>query len=290
MPWKEASMAITLEHVSYVYEKGTAMESRALDDISLTLEDDRFIALIGHTGSGKSTLVQLLNGLLAPTEGRVLFDGEDIHGEGYDMRGLRARVGLVFQYPEQQLFEETVLRDVMFGPLNLGLSEDVASARAEEALRRVGLDPDVHRRSPFDLSGGRKRRAAIAGVIAMQPRYLVLDEPTAGLDPQGRDQLLSLLEQMRREMKITIILVSHSMEEVARAANRIIVMNSGRILLDGAPDEIFRHTQELEGVGLAAPQITYTMQYLRAQGMDVRTDMLTVGEASQEILRAVGKA
>ena len=279
-------MGISLEKVSYVYEQGTAMQTSALQNIDLEIPDNQFIGLIGHTGSGKSTLVQLFNGLLRPSEGRVLYNGKDIHADGFDKRALRADVGLVFQYPEHQLFEVDVLSDVMFGPRNLGLDEATCKKRAVEALKNVGISKEYYKTSPFDLSGGQKRRAAIAGVLAMNPRLLILDEPTAGLDPRGRDEILGLISDMKKKMSMTIVLVSHSMDDVARYVERIIVMGHGKKVFDDTPKAVFRHYQELEELGLSAPQITYIMNLLRDQGLDVKTDALTVEEAAGEILRA----
>ena len=277
-------MGIKLENVSFVYEQGTAMETAALREVSLDIPDNQFIGLIGHTGSGKSTLVQLLNGLIRPTSGRVLYNGEDIFGEKYDRKALRAKVGLVFQYPEHQLFEVDVLSDVMFGPRNLGLDEKTCKKRAIDALENVGLSEDYYKTSPFDLSGGQKRRVAIAGVIAMHPHILILDEPTAGLDPRGRDEILGLISDMKKKFEMTIILVSHSMDDVARYVERIIVMGNGRKMFDDTPMEVFRHYQELEELGLSAPQIIYIMNELQRNGLDVPTDVLTVEEAAGEIL------
>ena len=278
-------MGIKLENVSFVYEQGTAMETAALREVSLDIPDNQFIGLIGHTGSGKSTLVQLLNGLIRPTSGRVLYNGEDIFGEKYDRKALRAKVGLVFQYPEHQLFEVDVLSDVMFGPRNLGLDEKTCKKRAIDALENVGLSEDYYKTSPFDLSGGQKRRVAIAGVIAMHPHILILDEPTAGLDPRGRDEILGLISDMKKKFEMTIILVSHSMDDVARYVERIIVMGNGRKMFDDTPIEVFRHYQELEELGLSAPQIIYILNELQRNGLDVPTDVLTVEEAAGEILK-----
>lgn len=280
-------MGISLENVSYVYEKGTAMETPALQDISLEIPDNQFIGLIGHTGSGKSTLVQLFNGLLKPTSGRVLYNGKDIHADGFDKKALRANVGLVFQYPEHQLFEVDVLSDVMYGPRNLGLDEATCKKRAVKALENVGIKEKYYKTSPFDLSGGQKRRAAIAGVLAMNPRILILDEPTAGLDPRGRDEILGLISEMKKKLSMTIILVSHSMDDVARYVERIVVMGHGQKVFDDTPRNVFKHYMELENLGLSAPQITYIMNTLRDYGMDVRTDALTVEEAAAEILAKV---
>lgn len=280
-------MSIILDHVSHVYEKDTAMAAYALKDVSLQIPDGQFVGLIGHTGSGKSTLVQHLNGLLAPTEGNVYYNGADIHTADYNKKELRSKVGLVFQYPEHQLFETDVFSDVCFGPKNLGLSQKEVELRAFEALRLVGFPTEYYYQSPFDLSGGQKRRVAIAGVLAMKPEVLILDEPTAGLDPKGRDEILDQIARLKNEMGITVVLVSHSMEDIAKYVDRIIVMNRGSVLLDGTPREVFSHDQELEAVGLAAPQVTYIMQTLRGRGMDVKTDVTTLEEAEREILRAM---
>ena len=280
-------MSIILDHVSYVYNEGSAMESRALDDVSFKIDDGEFIGLIGHTGSGKSTLVQLLNGLLRPTSGNVYFNGADINDEGYDRKKLRSKVGLVFQYPEHQLFEEDVFKDVCFGPKNMGLDKKEAELRAYAALKQVGLEDEYFYQSPFDLSGGQKRRVAIAGVLAMKPEVLILDEPTAGLDPKGRNEILGLISKLRKDSGITIILVSHSMEDVAEYVSRILVMNRGQLVYNDEPRAVFAHYRELEKIGLAAPQVTYIMQGLNRNGYDVRTDCLTIDEASEEILRVL---
>lgn len=280
-------MSIILDHVSHVYERDTEMAVYALKDICLTIPDGQFIGLIGHTGSGKSTLVQHLNGLLAPTDGNIYYNGADIHVEGYDKKELRSKVGLVFQYPEHQLFEVDVFSDVCFGPKNLGLPAKEVELRAFEALRLVRFPEEYYYQSPFDLSGGQKRRAAIAGVLAMKPEVLVLDEPTAGLDPKGRDEILGQIADLKREMGITVVLVSHSMEDIAEYVDRIIVMDHGSVLFDDAPKEVFRHVKELEAVGLAAPQVTYIMQALRAKGMPVNANATTLKEAEQEILKAL---
>ncbi len=282
-------MAIVLDHVSYIYEKDTEMAAFALKDICLTIPDGQFIGLIGHTGSGKSTLVQHLNGLLAPTGGHIYYNGKDIHADGFDKKELRSRVGLVFQYPEHQLFEVDVFTDVCFGPKNLGLSRKETELRAFEALRQVGFPEEYFYQSPFDLSGGQKRRVAIAGVLAMKPDVLVLDEPTAGLDPKGRDEILDRIAALKAETGITVVLVSHSMEDIAKYVDRIIVMNRGSVLFDDVPAEVFRHDAELEAVGLAAPQMTYIMRTLRRRGMEVGTDVTTLEEAEREILRVLGK-
>ena len=277
-------MGLKIEYITYTYESGTAMSVNALNHITTEIPDGQFIGLIGHTGSGKSTFVQMLNGLLKASSGHIYYNGEDIDGDGYDKKALRANVGLVFQYPENQLFEADVLTDVEFGPKNLGLNESARKARAEKALNLVGLSEKYWKVSPFDLSGGQKRRAAIAGVLAMEPKILILDEPTAGLDPRGRDEILGLVRDMKNQLDMTILLVSHSMEDVAEYVDRILVMNAGQIMLDGTPREVFSHVSELEAVGLAAPQMTYIMRDLAAAGLPVRTDCLTVEEAAAEIL------
>jgi len=279
-------MSIIVNHLTYRYNPGTAMEQTALSDVNFKIEDGEFIGLIGHTGSGKSTLVQQLNGLLKPTEGGVYVDGCDISDEGYDLKKLRSEVGLVFQYPEHQLFEENVFKDVCFGPKNLGLSKKEVELRAFEALKMVGLPDDCFYVSPFDLSGGQKRRVAIAGVLAMKPKVLILDEPTAGLDPAGRDEILDKLLDIRKESGCTIVLVSHSMEDVARYADRIIVMDKGTVAYDDVPREVFKHYQELKTMGLGVPQITEAMYALKAAGFNVSTDVITVEDAVGEILNA----
>lgn len=280
-------MSIILDKVNYIYSVGTAYETWALKDINLKIEDGEFIGIIGHTGSGKSTLIQHLNGLTKATSGGIYYNGEDIYEKDYDMRALRSKVGLVFQYPEHQLFETTIFADVCFGPMNQGLTKNEAGLRAFEALRSVGMPEELYYQSPFDLSGGQKRRVAIAGVLAMKPDVLILDEPTAGLDPQGRDEILDQIAKMHEERHITIILVSHSMEDVAKYVNRIIVMNQGEVMFDNIPKEVFKHYKELEAVGLAAPQVTYLMHELAEQGFPVHTDATTVDEAREEILRMV---
>ena len=277
-------MAIRIEHLNYVYSADTAFEKNALSDINMEIPDGQFIGVIGHTGSGKSTLIQHLNGLLKATSGTIYYNDKNIYEEGYDMKALRSKVGLVFQYPEHQLFEADVFSDVCFGPKNLGLSKEEVEARAYEALRLVGLKEKHYKKSPFELSGGQKRRVAIAGILAMEPDVLVLDEPTAGLDPKGRDDILDQVAKLHREKKITVILVSHSMEDVARYVERIIVMNKGHVLFDNTPREVFKHYKELESVGLAAPQVTYLMHELQDKGWDIPADATTVGEAASAIL------
>lgn len=278
-------MSIALDHVSYVYSPGTAYAKHALKDVSLEIEQGQFVGIIGHTGSGKSTLIQHLNGLMKATSGKIFYNGQNIYEEGYDMRSLRSQVGLVFQYPEYQLFEVDVLSDVCFGPKNQGLSKEECERNAKEALELVGFPEKYYKQSPFELSGGQKRRVAIAGVLAMKPKVLILDEPTAGLDPKGRDEILDQVEKLHRETGMTVVLVSHSMEDVARYVERIIVMNHGEKMLDGTPGEVFRHYKELEKVGLAAPQVTYVMHDLKERGFDVSPDATTIEEAADEIVR-----
>ncbi|MGI6345319.1 MAG: energy-coupling factor transporter ATPase [Bacillota bacterium] len=277
-------MPIVIDKLSYVYGAGTPFEVRALHDISLTIADQEFIGIIGATGSGKSTLIQHLNGLIRPTSGRVLVDGQDLAATA-DLRAIRQQVGLVFQYPEHQLFEETVYQDVAFGPRNLGLTEDEISQRVHEALRQVGLDPEpILERSPFELSGGQMRRVAIAGVLAMRPRVLILDEPTAGLDPQGRDELLTELQDLYQQSRMTIILVSHSMEEIARVATRLIVLQDGEIAFDGTPRQVFANAATLQSIGLGVPQVAELMQLLQQKGYAVPDVALSVQEAKEIIL------
>ena len=273
-------MSIALEHVNYIYSPGTAYEKRALNDISLEIGQGQFVGIIGHTGSGKSTLIQHLNGLMKATSGDILYDGQSIYAEGYDMRKLRSQVGLVFQYPEHQLFEVDVISDVCFGPKNQGLSEEESEKNAREALELVGFPEKYYKQSPFELSGGQKRRVAIAGVLAMKPKVLILD------DPKGRDEILDQIAKLHKETGMTVVLVSHSMEDVARYVDRIIVMNKGEKMLDSTPKEVFRHYKELEEVGLAAPQVTYVMHDLKDRGFDVSPDATTIEEAADEIMRS----
>lgn len=282
-------MAMIIDHINYIYGQGTELAVHALKDISLTIPDGQFIGLIGHTGSGKSTFVQHLNGLIKPTEGHIYYNGEDINDADFDKKKLRSKVGLVFQYPEHQLFEVDVFSDVCFGPKNLGLPDNEVKLRAYAALKQVGLPDECFYQSPFDLSGGQKRRVAIAGVLAMKPEVLILDEPTAGLDPKGRDEILDQIAKLRDETGITVVLVSHSMEDVAKYVDRIIVMNRGSVLYDDEPAEVFRHYKKLEEVGLAAPQITYIMHKLHEKGLPVRTDVTTIAQAKEEILGAYRK-
>ena len=278
-------MAIKIEHLNYIYGQGTAFEQQALKDVNLEIQDGQFIGLIGHTGSGKSTLIQHLNGLIKATSGAIYYNGENIYSDGYDMRALRSHVGLVFQYPEHQLFEIDVFSDVCFGPKNLGLDKKEVELRAYDALKKVGLPDELFYQSPFELSGGQKRRVAIAGVLAMKPEVLILDEPTAGLDPKGRDEILQQIKKLQTETGLTILLVSHSMEDVAEYVDRIIVMNKGSVMYDDTPREVFKHYKELEEVGLAAPQVTYIMHELKARGADVDVNATTIEEAAEEIAR-----
>ena len=280
-------MSIKLEHLNYIYSPQTAYEKQALKDVSLEIPQGQFMGIIGHTGSGKSTLIQHLNGLVKATSGTIYYNGENIYADGYDMKALRSQVGLVFQYPEHQLFEVDVFSDVCFGPRNQGLSKEECEARAYKALELVGFPEKYYRQSPFELSGGQKRRAAIAGVLAMEPKVLVLDEPTAGLDPQGRDDILDQVKYLHEQTDMTVILVSHSMEDIARYVERIIVMNHGEKMLDGTPKEVFAHYKELEAVGLAAPQVTYVMHDLKSRGIPVETTVTMVEEAAEEILRVI---
>ena len=283
-------MSIELKNITYTYSPGTAYEIHALKDINLEIPDGQFIGVIGHTGSGKSTLIQHLNALIRPTSGTVLYNGEDVWEEKYDRRNLRSQIGLVFQYPEHQLFESDVLSDVCFGPMNQGMSREEAEAEAKKALLQVGFKEKNFSKSPFELSGGQKKRVAIAGVLAMNPKILILDEPTAGLDPKGRDEILDQISELHKARGITIILVSHSMEDVAKYVERLIVVNRGQIAFDDTPREVFSHYQELEAMGLAAPQITYIMHALKQKGLKVDPNATTVEEARDDILRALKEA
>ncbi len=280
-------MSIIFDKVNYNYSSGTAYQVQALKDINLKIEDGEFIGIIGHTGSGKSTLIQHMNGLIKASSGGIYFNGQDIYDADYNMKELRSKVGLVFQYPEHQLFETTIFADVCFGPQNQGFEKKDVEYRAFEALRSVGFPEELYYQPPFDLSGGQKRRVAIAGVLAMKPEVLILDEPTAGLDPAGRDEILELISRMHKELGITVILVSHSMEDVAKYVDRIIVMNQGAVMYDGAPKSVFHEYKRLEEIGLAAPQVTYLMHELRQKGLRVDIDATTVAEARDSILRAV---
>lgn len=281
-------MSLKLEHVTYTYNPESVYETHALKDVNLEIPSGQFLGIIGHTGSGKSTLIQHFNGLMRPTAGTVYYKDENIWQEGYSLKQLRSQVGLVFQYPEHQLFEADVLSDVCFGPKNLGLSEEEAKERAVAALRQAGLKEKYYTSSPFDLSGGQKRRVAIAGVLAMNPEVLILDEPTAGLDPKGRDDILDQIAYLHDERKITVILVSHSMEDIARYVERILVMNQGQKAFDGTPKEVFAKYKELETIGLSAPQITYIMHELYDAGLAVDTQAITIEEAKESILNVLG--
>lgn len=272
-------MSVEIKSLNYFYSQGTPYEKHALKDISFKISDGEFVGLIGHTGSGKSTLIQHINRLIKPTSGAILVDGIDINGENVSIKSVRQKVGLVFQYPEHQLFEMTVFKDVAFGPTNMGLSKDEIDECVKNALHMVGLDESIYDKSPFELSGGQKRRVAIAGVLAMKPKTLILDEPTAGLDPKGRDEILDEVLRLHNESNITIILVSHSMEDIARYVNRIIVLDQGNLQLDGTPKEIFKDISRLENMGLAVPQVTYLAKALSEKGFNIDKDVITVQEA-----------
>lgn len=275
---------IEINNLSHVYSPGLPFEKKAVDDISLKIEENEFIGLIGHTGSGKSTFIQHLNGLLKPSSGEIIIDVTRVDKSGSNLTDLRKKVGLVFQYPEYQLFEETIERDIAFGPRNLDISEEEVHERVKASMESVGLDYETYKdKSPFELSGGLKRRVAIAGVLAMEPKVLILDEPTAGLDPRGRDEILSEIKNIHENRKITVILVSHSMEDVAKIAERIIVFDKGKVFLDGEPREIFRNEDKLLGVGLGIPQITSLMRTLKKKGLDINEDAITVEEAKESL-------
>ncbi|RKD34144.1 energy-coupling factor transporter ATPase [Thermohalobacter berrensis] len=279
-------MIIKVEGLTHIYNPNSPFETKALDNVNLEIAKGEFVGLIGHTGSGKSTLIQHLNGLIKPTSGKVIIDGVDISAEGANLKDIRQKVGLVFQYPEHQLFEETIYKDVAFGPINLGLSEEEVDKRVKEAIELVGLNYDkIKNRSPFELSGGQKRRVAIAGVLAMEPEVLILDEPTAGLDPKGRDEILKQIKKLHQDFNMTIILVSHSMEDIARLVDKIIVMHKGRVSIVGKPKDVFKKADELEELGLGVPQVTYFMRELKKRGKKVRDDIITVEDAKEEILR-----
>ena len=282
-------MSIIVNHLNYIYDSDTNLSHKALDDVNLVIEDGQFIGLIGHTGSGKSTLVQHLNGLLRATSGGIYYNGEDIYDKDFNMKKLRQKVGLVFQYPEHQLFEVDVISDVAYGPKNQGFDKKEAQLKAFKALKQVGLEEEYYYQSPFDLSGGQKRRVAIAGVLAMEPEVLILDEPTAGLDPKGRDEIFDCICALREKLGITVILVSHSMEDVARYVERIVVMNQGKVMMDDTPKEVFKRYKKLEEIGLAAPQVTYIMEELKKKGLSVDTTVLTVEDAGKEILKSLNR-
>ncbi|WP_346867654.1 energy-coupling factor transporter ATPase [Clostridium sp. UBA1353] len=283
-------MSIKIENLTHIYMAKTPFEKVALSNVNVNINDGEFVALIGHTGSGKSTLIQHMNGLLKPNQGKIFVDGVDITASGVKLTDIRKKVGLVFQYAEYQLFEETIEKDILFGPKNLGLNDEEALARTKRAMDMVGLDYETYRnKSPFDLSGGQKRRVAIAGVVAMEPRVLILDEPTAGLDPKGRDEILGELYKLHKSYNMTIILVSHSMEDVAKVADRILVMDEGKCVLDGTPQEIFKEVDTLENVGLAVPQVTYLMRELRRVGFELPNDIFTLEQAKKELLKILAK-
>ena len=280
-------MSIDLEHVDYIYEDNSQNKNYALKDVNLEIHEGEFIGIVGHTGSGKSTLIQHLNGLVRPTNGKIFFNGQDIFDKDFDLRGLRGKVGICFQYPEHQLFEVTILDDVCFGPMNFGKSREEAEVIARKALFDVGIKEELFSKSPFQLSGGQKRRVAIAGILAMEPEYFILDEPTAGLDPIGRDQILNLLKNLHETKGISIILVSHSMEDVASYVDRMIVMNQGSVLFDGNKREVFSHQKDLEKIGLSVPFFTYLAKDLNDHGFPVKKDILTLQEAKDEILKVL---
>lgn len=283
-------MSIKIENLTHVYMPKSPFEKKALDNVNLVIEDGEFLALIGHTGSGKSTLIQHLNGLLEPTSGRILVDDIDITNKEAKLTEIRKKIGLVFQYPEYQLFEETIEKDIAFGPNNLELSSEEVSRRVKKSMEMVGLDYETYKNvSPFDLSGGQKRRVAIAGVIAMEPKVLILDEPTAGLDPQGRDDILEQIKLLHEKYKMTIVLVSHSMEDVGKLAQRIVVMNKGKVELLGKPSEVFKEVETLEKIGLAVPQVTYLMRVLRERGFNVSDEIFTIEKGTEAILKVLSK-
>jgi len=279
-------MSIKIENLKHIYMPKSPFEKVALDNVNLEINNGEFIALIGHTGSGKSTLIQHMNGLLKPSSGRIIIDGEDITADGVKLSDVRKKVGLVFQYPEYQLFEETIEKDIEFGPRNLGLEQDEITKRVKKSMEMVGLDYETYKdKSPFDLSGGQKRRVAIAGVIAMEPKILILDEPTAGLDPKGRDDILGQIKILHSKYNMTIVLVSHSMEDVGKLAERIIVMNKGNVALEGSPAKVFKEIDKLENMGLGVPQVTYLMRALKKKGFNVSEDIFTLEEGRIELLR-----
>jgi len=280
-------MSIQIINLSHTYSKGTSFEKKALKNINITIEKGEFVGLIGHTGSGKSTLIQHLNVLLRPHEGSVIIDGENIGAEKSRLKAIRSKVGLVFQYPEHQLFEMTIYKDVAFGPANAGVNADEVKQRVEEALTIVGIPPELYEKSPFELSGGQKRRVAIAGVLAMRPEVLVLDEPTAGLDPRGRDEILGQIKNMHEKLKLTVILVSHSMEDIARLVDRIFVINRGEIVLNGPPSEIFAQIEALEAIGLSSTQAAYAAEKLRQRSFDIPEGIYTVDAVVEAILKVL---
>lgn len=283
-------MSIKIENLTHIYMPKSPFEKVALNNVNITINDGEFVALIGHTGSGKSTLIQHLNGLLKGNKGKIIVDGMDLGDKGIKLSEIRKKVGLVFQYPEYQLFEETIEKDIEYGPRNMGLDQDEITRRVKRSMNMVGLDYERYRNiSPFELSGGQKRRVAIAGVIAMEPKVLILDEPTAGLDPKGRDDILEQIKILHKEYKMTIILVSHSMEDVAKIASRVIVMNKGEVALDGTVREVFKEVEILENIGLGVPQVTYLVRELRKKGFDISDDIFTIEEAKQELVKIIKK-
>ncbi|MCY6483466.1 energy-coupling factor transporter ATPase [Clostridium aestuarii] len=284
-------MSIKIENLTYIYMPGSPFEKKALADVNININDGEFVALIGHTGSGKSTLIQHINGLLKPSSGKIFIEGVDITSQNVKLSDIRKKVGLVFQYPEYQLFEETIEKDISFGPKNLGLNDEEISKRVKKAMNIVGLDYNTYKdKSPFDLSGGQKRRVAIAGVVAMEPKILILDEPTAGLDPKGRDDILDRIKEFKEEYNMTIILVSHSMEDVAKSATRVLVMDKGKCILNDIPAKIFREIETLERVGLAVPQVTYLVRELKKNNFDISEDIFTIDQAKKEILKFLRRA
>ncbi|WP_113672507.1 energy-coupling factor transporter ATPase [Vallitalea guaymasensis] len=282
-------MSIKIDNLTYIYSQNTPFEKKAIDNVSLEIKDGEFVGLIGHTGSGKSTLIQHFNGLLKPASGNVYVNNIDIHSKEKPLRKIRQKVGLVFQYPEHQLFEMSVYKDVAFGPTNMRLEQDEIDKRVKEAIGIVGLGEETYEKSPFELSGGQKRRVAIAGVLAMKPDVLILDEPTAGLDPRGRDEILDEISKLHEELGITVILVSHSMEDVGKYVERIIVMDEGKVRYDDIPKKVFNHIEELEKMGLGVPQVTYLMQELKNKGFLVTNEVTTIQEAYDEIMNAISK-
>lgn len=278
---------IKVENLNYIYSKGTAFESYAIKNINFEIEENSLVGIIGHTGSGKSTLIQHLNGLLKANSGKIYYKGEDIYNVKYELKKHRQKVGLVFQYPEYQLFEIDVISDVAFGPINQGLSKEVAYEKAKKALSLVGLDETYYDKSPFELSGGQKRRVAIAGVLAMEPEVLILDEPTAGLDPKGRREILEKIKTLKDKEGMSIILVSHSMEDVSNYADKIIVLNKGELVLDAKPKEVFKEVELLESIGLKAPEITYIIKALNNKGFNLREDIISIEEAKEEIIKSL---
>jgi energy-coupling factor transport system ATP-binding protein len=281
-------MQIEIKNLTHIYNPNTSFARKALEDINISIQSGEFVGIIGHTGSGKSTLIQHLNSLIKPSSGKIFIDGEDINADKKNLKAIRQKVGLVFQYPEHQLFEATVFKDVAFGPGTMGLSDAEINERVQEALDVVGISKELQGRSPFELSGGQKRRAAIAGVLAMRPQILILDEPTAGLDPRGREELFGQIKKMHERLKITIVLVSHSMEDIAKLVSRIIVLQNGKLFDDGTPGQIFKRSKDLENIGLASPQISYLMEELKSRGINVPDDIFTIAEAENVLFEIFG--